>query len=65
MCKPAFYMNRTVHAALSRMAMEKQIGVLSIEQGLSSFGTARQYLSFMGIPIRRCDAIINAEARVV
>ena len=65
MCKPAFYMNRTVHAALSRMAMEKQSSVLSIEQGLSSFGTARQYLSFMGIPIRRSDAIINAEERVV
>jgi hypothetical protein len=65
MCKPAFYMNRTSHAALSRMAMEKQSSVLGIEQGLSSFGTARQYLSFMGIPIRRCDAIINAEARVV
>jgi len=64
MCKPAFYMNRTVHSALSRMAMEKQIGVLTIEQGLSSFGTARQYLSFMGIPIRRCDAILNTEAAV-
>ena len=64
MCKPAFYMNRTVHSALSRMAMEKQIGVLTIEQGLSSFGTARQYLSFMGIPIRRVDSIINAEGRV-
>jgi len=64
MCKPAFYMNRTVHAALSRMAMEKQSSVLNIEQGLSSFGTARQYLSFMGIPIRRCDAILNTEAQV-
>lgn len=65
MCKPAFYMNRTVHASLSRMAMEKQSSVLTIEQGLSSFGTARQFLSFMGIPIRRSDAIINAEERVV
>jgi len=61
MCKPAFYMNRTVHSALSRMAMEKQSSVLTIEQGLSSYGTARQYLSFMGIPIRRCDAILNTE----
>jgi hypothetical protein len=61
MCKPAFYMNRTVHSSLSRMAMEKQSSVLTIEQGLSSYGTARQYLSFMGIPIRRCDAILNTE----
>ena len=43
------------------MAMEKQSSVLTIEQGLSSYGTARQYLSFMGIPIRRCDAILNTE----
>lgn len=61
MVKPCFYMNRTVHSALSRIAMEKQSNVLSIEQGLSSFGTARNYLSFMGIPIRRVDAILNTE----
>lgn len=61
MVRPAFYMNRTVHSALSRMAMEKQINVLNIESGLSSFGTARNYLSFMGVPIRRVDAILNTE----
>tara|TARA_S200002703_G_scaffold160089_2_gene176892 strand:+ start:1510 stop:2559 length:1050 start_codon:yes stop_codon:yes gene_type:complete len=64
MVKPCFYMNRTVHSFLSRLAMEKQSGVLTIESGLSSFGTARRYLSFMGIPIRRCDAILNTEAVV-
>ena len=65
MVRPAFYMNRTVHSALSRLAMEKQQSVLTIEQGLSSFGTARRYLSFQGVPIRRVDAILNTEARVV
>jgi hypothetical protein len=53
----AFYMNRTVHSALSRLAMEKTLGVLNIEQGLTQYGTAQSYLSFLGIPIRRCDAI--------
>jgi hypothetical protein len=57
----AFYMNRTVHSALSRMAMEKSLGVLNIEQGLTQFGTAQSYLTFLGIPIRRCDAITNTE----
>jgi hypothetical protein len=57
----AFYMNRTVHSALSRMAMEKSLGILSIEQGLTQFGTAQSYLTFLGVPIRRCDAITNAE----
>lgn len=60
----AFYMNRTVHSALSRMAMEKSLNVLNIEQGLTQFGTAQSYLSFLGIPIRRCDAIVNNEARI-
>jgi hypothetical protein len=37
----AFYMNRTVHSALARMAMEKSLGVLNIEQGLTQYGTAQ------------------------
>lgn len=60
----AFYMNRTTHSALSRMAMEKSLGVLNIEKGLTEFGTAQSYLSFLGIPIRKCDAIGVAEGRV-
>lgn len=60
----AFYMNRTVHSALSRMAMEKSLGVMSIEKGLTEFGTAQSYLSFLGIPIRKCDAIGVAETYI-
>ena len=60
----AFYMNRTTHSALSRMAMEKSLNVLNIEQGLSQYGTAQSYMSFMGIPIRKCDAIALNEAPV-
>ena len=60
----AFYMNRTVHSALSRMAMEKSLGVMNIEKGLTEFGTAQSYMSFLGIPIRKCDAITNAETRI-
>jgi hypothetical protein len=58
----AIYMNRTVHSALSRMAMEKSLNFLNIEQGLTQFGTAQSYLTFLGVPIRRCDAITNTEA---
>jgi len=60
----AFYMNRTVHSALSRMAMEKSLGVMGIEKGLTEFGTAQSYLSFLGIPIRKCDAITNTETAI-
>lgn len=64
LCRPAFYMNRTVHSALARMAMEKSLGALALEVGHNQFGTPRRYLSFLGVPIRRCDAIINTEAVV-
>lgn len=60
----AFYMNRTVHSGLSRLAMEKSMNVMNIEQGVTQFGTAQSYLSFLGVPIRRCDAILNTEAVV-
>jgi len=62
--RPAFYMNRTVHSALSIMAMDKSQGVLKIEQGLTQFGTAQSYLSFLGIPIRRVDSLLNNEAAI-
>ena len=64
MGRPAFYMNRTVHSALSVHALDKSQYVLKVEEGLSQFGTANKYLSFLGIPIRRCDAILNTEAVV-
>jgi hypothetical protein len=59
--RPAFYMNRSIHSALSVMAMDKTQGVLKIEQGLTQFGTAQSYLSFLGIPIRRVDALLTTE----
>lgn len=61
MCRPAFYMNRTVHSALMRIAMEKSSGVLRINEAVSQFGTPSSWLSFMGIPIRRCDALLTTE----
>jgi len=64
LCRPAFYMNRTAHSALARMAMEKSIGALALEAGHNQFGTPRRYMSFLGVPIRRCDAILNTEAVV-
>lgn len=61
----AIYCNRTVHAALSRIAMEKQLGVLTIEQGLNTFGRPHSWMSFMGYPIRCTDSIVNTEAQVL
>lgn len=64
MGRAAFYMNRTVHSGLSRLAMEKTVAHLSIQEGLNQFGSPRKYLSFMGVPIRLCDALLNTEGTV-
>ena len=64
MGRPVFYMNRTVYSGLMRLALEKSVSTLSIQTGLSQFGTPVSWGSFMGIPLRCCDAILNTEALV-
>jgi len=64
MGRAAFYMNRTVHSGLSIAALDKSQYVLKINEGLSQFGTPYSWLSFLGVPLRRVDAIINTEAVV-
>lgn len=65
MGKPVFYMNRTVYSMLRLQALNKSNYALSIEKGLSQFGTAMSWLSFNGVPLRRVDQLFNTEARVV
>lgn len=65
MGKPVFYMNRTVYSMLRLQALNKSNYALSVEKGLSQFGTAMNWLSFNGVPLRRVDQILNTEARVV
>ena len=62
MGRAAFYMNRTVHSGLSIAALDKSQSVLAIQEGLSQFGTAQSYLSFLGVPLRRVDALLNTES---
>ena len=64
MGRAAFYMNRTVHSGLSIAAMDKSQSVLAIQEGLTQFGTAQSYLSFLGVPLRRVDALLNTESAV-
>lgn len=64
MGRAAFYMNRTVHSGLSIAALDKSQYVLKINEGLSQFGTPTSWLSFLGVPLRRVDAILNTEAAV-
>jgi hypothetical protein len=64
MGRAAFYMNRTVHSGLSVMALDKSQYAVTVQQGLSQFGTPYSWLSFLGVPCRRVDAILNTEAVV-
>lgn len=65
MCRPVFYMNRTVFSLLRVMALQKSANALSIESALDQFGNPISgNMAFMGIPIRRVDTIINNEAQV-
>lgn len=65
MGKPVFYMNRTVFSMLRVAALGKSNAALGIESGLDQFGNPISGgLSFMGIPIRRCDQILTTEATI-
>jgi hypothetical protein len=66
MGKPVFYMNRTVYSFLRIQALAKSSNALGIEPALNQFGSViGGNMNFMGIPIRRCDQLLNSEARVV
>ena len=65
MGRPAFYMNRTVFSGLQRIALEKSSAVLRINEAVGQFGDDPQaMMSFMKIPIRLCDALVNTEDQV-
>ena len=64
MGRAAFYMNRTVHSGLALAALDKSQYVLKIEQGLTQFGQPNSWLSFLGVPLRRVDSLVNNEAVV-
>ena len=64
MGRAAFYMNRTVHSGMDISALDKSQSVLNIQDGLSQFGSAQSYLTFLGVPLRKVDALLNTESVV-
>lgn len=64
MGRAVFYMNRTVHSGMAIAALDKSQYVLKINEGLSQFGMPYSWLSFLGVPLRRVDALLNTEAVV-
>ena len=58
--KRVFYMNATVYTMLMIQALNKSASAVTIAPAAQQFE-----LSFLGIPIRRVDALLNTETRVV
>ncbi|MSR15343.1 MAG: hypothetical protein EXR86_12425 [Gammaproteobacteria bacterium] len=58
--KGAFYMNAVAYTMLSILALNKSNAVLPIKNAVG-----QTELNFLGDPIRRCDALLTSEARVV
>lgn len=63
-CRPAFYMNRTVYSMLRIQALGKSSNAVTIEKGLNQFGNPSSWASFEGVPLRRCDQLLNTESTV-
>lgn len=62
--KCAFYANRTVQSMLMIQAMNRSNAALAIQPAVSQFGHAISELSFLGVPIRTVDQILETEATV-
>ncbi|MFM7349502.1 MAG: major capsid protein [Erythrobacter sp.] len=62
--RAAFYMNRTVYSMLRIQALNTSQNAVTIESGLNQFGNAARWASFQGVPLRKCDQLLNTEATV-
>lgn len=63
--RPVFYCNRRLRGFIRRQIMNKTVNsTLSIEQITRANGALVRAPMFDGIPIRRCDAILNNETGI-
>jgi hypothetical protein len=68
---PVFYANRTVKEMLGVAALDKSNAALGIQPAIQQFGTVSPgstgngTLTFLGVPVRTVDRLLETEARVV
>ena len=65
MGRAVFYANRTVYSLLRVAALNKSNAALAIEKALTQFGTPYSLTTFLGVPLRKVDQLLNTESRVV
>lgn len=63
--RACFYMNRTLYSILRLQALNKSNNALGIEKAQGQFGTVQNWTTFLGVPLRKVDQLLNTEARVV
>lgn len=63
--KPVFYVNRTVFSMLKIQALNKSSSALGFREALGQMGNgmARE-LTFLDIPVRLCDALLETESQI-
>jgi hypothetical protein len=62
--RPVFYMNRSVAQMLPIQGLNNSVNAVKVQEALSQFGEPIVNMTFMGIPIRLCDQLLNTEATV-
>lgn len=65
MGRAAFYANRTIYSMLRVASLDKSNSAVTIETAANQFGTSYKMTSFMGVPLRKVDQLLNTESRVV
>lgn len=65
MGRPVFYMNRTVAEMLPIQGLNNSSNAVKVQDALNQFGQPIVNMSFLQVPIRICDQLLNTEARVV
>lgn len=63
-CKPVFYCNRTVMSMIGIQGLGKSSGAVKVEEALNQFGKPQTTTTFLGVPVRICDQILNTEATI-
>lgn len=58
-CTPVYYMNRTIYSFLRLQGLTKSANAVTVQPALNQFE-----LGFEGVPIRRCDQLLNTEGQI-
>jgi hypothetical protein len=64
MGRAVFYMNRTVAEMLPVQGLNNSTNAVKVQEAINQFGQPITNMSFLQVPIRLCDQLLNTEARV-